>query len=86
MPQIHRPPIEGIPLSSIVLPPGCPKWISVERVRETLWVFQPYLDRPLTVGDAIESLTNAGEFMKLLLEWNCSGRFNRWRSKMAKSR
>lgn len=66
--KISRTPIEDIPLSSISMPPGCPAWITAEKIRETMWVWQPYSDTPITVDDALEILTNVRELMKAFVE------------------
>lgn len=48
------------------LPPGTPNWISAEMVLETLRVWQPKYQKPLTTEDAISILTNAARLLRAL--------------------
>jgi hypothetical protein len=50
----------------IELPPGAPAWVSVEMVEQTLRVWQPRYETPLTTEDAVEILMGASGLMHAL--------------------
>jgi hypothetical protein len=56
----------GTSKSATALPPGTPAWISLELVEETVRVWQPRYERPLTTEDAVTILVNAGRLMNVL--------------------
>lgn len=56
---------DAAPEQEIVLPPGTPSWITVDRVRDTMRVFGPRMPEPVTVDVAIEMLNNVGR----LADW-----------------
>ena len=45
-----------------------PKWITPERISETIRVWQPYYSERLTEDDAVEMLVNVGRLGDVLLE------------------
>jgi hypothetical protein len=63
------------------LPPGCPKWITAESVRKTLWVWQPFYEQTLTVADAMEIEMNVRELIVALVE---SGRSDPTQPRMSR--
>ena len=44
-----------------------PKWITPERISETIRVWQPYCKERLTEDDAVEMLVNVGRLGEVLL-------------------
>jgi len=43
-----------------VVPAGTPDWITAELIEQTIRVWQPYYETPLTIDDAIDIIRNAG--------------------------
>ncbi|MBI1314923.1 hypothetical protein GC176_26825 [bacterium] len=43
-----------------IVPAGTPDWITAELIEQTIRVWQPYDETPLTIDDAIEIIRNAG--------------------------
>jgi hypothetical protein len=50
--------------------PGAPTWITRELVEDTLRVWQPYYQDPLTTEDAVSILVNVGALLDVLREGN----------------
>ena len=50
----------------VILPPGCPQWITPELLTRTLRVWQPMYDRPLTVLEAVEIVRNMGTLLEIV--------------------
>ncbi len=45
------------------VPAGCPKWVTVEMIKETIQTWQPYYVTPLKPVDALEMILNVGHLM-----------------------
>ena len=50
------------------LPPGTPKWITMDLVRETIRVWQPYYSAPISLDDAVTILSRMGQLFNILSE------------------
>ncbi len=55
-----------------VVPPGTPPWITAEDIAETIEVWQPRSEKPLTPDDAVEILVNVRQLLKAM--WEQEGR------------
>ena len=49
-----------------VVPNGAPTWVTPELIADTLDVWQPYYQTPLTVDDALEMLLGAANLLRVL--------------------
>ncbi len=54
------------PRQTVVVPPGTPQWITAEMIANTLRVWQPYYEEPLTELDAVEMMHNVAELGDIL--------------------
>jgi hypothetical protein len=50
------------------LPPGTPQWITMDLVRETIRVWQPYYSAPISLDDAVTILSRIGQLFSVLSE------------------
>jgi hypothetical protein len=50
------------------LPPGTPDWITMELVRETVRVWQPFYSEPISLDEAVTILGRVGRLFSLLSE------------------
>jgi hypothetical protein len=50
------------------MPPGTPSWITMDLVRETVRVWQPYYSTPISLDDAVTILTRVGQLFSVLSE------------------
>lgn len=50
----------------IQMPPGCPDWITPDDIEETIRVWQPRSETPLTPDDAVEILVNVRQLLRLM--------------------
>lgn len=48
------------------LPPGTPAWITPELAEQTIRVWQPFYDSPLTLDDAVIILNSVGRLFRVL--------------------
>ena len=55
------------------LPPGTPEWITPELVEQTVAVWQPRYETPLSIEDAVAILIGSTQLLRLLME-ETSGR------------
>ena len=53
-------------VACLELPPGTPRWVTLELVAQTLTVWQPFYAEPLTVEDALEILLTSGRLLEAL--------------------
>ena len=60
-------PLDGHVAASI-MPAGAPSWITAELVEETVRVWQPYYEQPLTHDDAVAMMLNVGELFDAIGE------------------
>lgn len=51
---------------SVTLPPGTPDWVTVALVEQTLEVWQPRYETPLSVEDAVRILVGASRLFRTL--------------------
>ncbi|WP_437203414.1 hypothetical protein [Planctomicrobium sp. SH664] len=51
---------------SVILPPGTPEWVTVALVEQTLEVWQPRYESPLSIEDAIRILVGASRLFRTL--------------------
>ena len=51
---------------SVALPPGTPDWVTVALVEQTLEVWQPRYETPLSVEDAVRILVGASRLFRTL--------------------
>ena len=58
----HHPPPAEAP------PPGTPAWITPDLIAHTRDVWESYMQRALTISEAVEILTNTGELFDALEE------------------
>jgi hypothetical protein len=59
------PARQPVPLS---VPSGAPSWVTLELIEDTIRVWQPYYEQPLTVEDALSILMNFGQLTDVLSE------------------
>jgi|CXWL01.1.fsa_nt_gi hypothetical protein len=50
------------------LPPGTPEWITPELVEQTVAVWQPRYETPLSIEDAVAILVGSTRLLRLLME------------------
>jgi hypothetical protein len=60
-----RPPRGG---RAELLPPGTPPWITMDLIRETVRVWQPYYSTPISLDDAVTILSRVGQLFSVLSE------------------
>lgn len=48
------------------VPPGAPSWVTAELIANTLEVWQPYYDSPLTPADALAMIQAASGLIEVL--------------------
>lgn len=53
-------------MACLELPPGTPRWVTLELVARTLTVWQPFYAEPLTVEDALEILLVSDRLLETL--------------------
>lgn len=58
------------------LPPGTPEWITPELVEQTVAVWQPRYETPLSIEDAVAILIGSTRLLRLLVE-ESSGKVGR---------
>lgn len=63
--KVKRPPK---PNCRYRIPAGAPPWVTEYHIAETIWVWQPYSEEPLTEDDALEILVNVRNLMELIVE------------------
>ena len=73
MPDSHDPAHESAqprgsnavppPLS---VPPGSPRWVTLDVIRRTIEVWQPYYRERLTADDAVAMIRNVTELFRVL--------------------
>jgi hypothetical protein len=51
-----------------ILPPGTPKWITMDLVRRTVEVWQPHYSEPISIEEAVAILTRMGQLFTVLSE------------------
>ena len=51
-----------------LLPPGTPKWITMDLVKKTIEVWQPHYEQKISLDDAVTILTRVGQLFSVLLE------------------
>ena len=52
----------------LIVPSGAPKWVTSELIADTLDVWQPYYQTPLSVDDALEMLLGAANLLRVLAD------------------
>lgn len=57
---------EAVRKNDLVLPPGTPNWVSVELVEQTLEVWQPRYETPLSTEDAVSILVGASRLLRAI--------------------
>ena len=50
----------------LIVPSGAPIWVTSELIADTLDVWQPYYQAPLTVDDALEMLLGAANLLRVM--------------------
>lgn len=63
--KVNRPPK---PSCRFRIPAGAPPWVTEQHIADTIWVWQPYSEAPLTEDDALEILVNVRSLMDLIVE------------------
>ena len=53
-------------LRTDLVPPGAPSWITSELIAETIRVWQPKYQKPLSPDDAVEILVNVGRLLEII--------------------
>lgn len=51
-----------------IVPSGAPSWITAELIEDTIRVWQPYYQQPLTPDDAVAMMMNVGELFDAVSE------------------
>lgn len=51
---------------NVLLPPGTPDWVTAELVEQTLEVWQPRYETPLSAEDAVRILVGASRLIQTL--------------------
>ena len=52
--------------ASVVVPAGVPAWITPELIEETIKVWQPYYEQPLTKNEALEIIESVSRLLNSL--------------------
>lgn len=63
--KVNRPPK---PSCRYRIPAGAPPWVTEEDIAETIWVWQPFYEQPLTEDDALEILVNVRSLFDVIVE------------------
>jgi hypothetical protein len=70
MPDSHdesaRPRGSNHVRSPLSVPPGSPKWITLEVIKRTIDVWQPYYREALTADDAVAMIRNVTQLFRVL--------------------
>jgi hypothetical protein len=62
------PPKEPRGTRAEAMPPGTPDWVTMDLVRETVRVWQPYYSEPISFDGAVTILTRVGRLFAVLSE------------------
>lgn len=68
---IRRPKVstsEPTSKSVVALPAGTPAWVTTELIEQTLTVWQPRYESPLSTEDAVRILVCASQLMRTLVD------------------
>jgi hypothetical protein len=63
--KVERPPK---PTCRFRIPAGAPPWVTEEEIAETIWVWQPFYEQPLTEDDALEILVNVRSLLDVFVQ------------------
>ena len=56
----------GKHIPAVIVPPGAPRWVTLQLLEETLRVWQPYYKNPLTSEEALGMIMSVSQLNSVL--------------------